>query len=350
MKNWPPFAQSWKERLSLKFSDWVLRQATRLRKREKGVLRHLQFIAEKQEEWITRDNDDIAPPEGLDLELQKIIFYDIYSIEEYDKLERGIKKIRKNYPLPPSSLGRLFDINRDHKSWFDKARIATFAAGMTPAGMPYFEGMKGKYGPRYSKYANLWLIGITPSFVCLTIIIEPDEKLKAAYSAIIKERASIDLKLTLPNIKFGRSTLRYWHRIGESWGNALHVRQRTLDELLLKANQEIVRILRKHIGAGLAVQGPLPFIEVITVNQTFRKLPPHSGKVKEFPKDFNSSFWESIGYGILLSNPYLFKYLRFYWMRRNRHYDLYAHQMLISTPDFKKSKDYTKDKDYKKDE
>lgn len=337
MKNWPSSALPWQIRTSITVSNKILQFVAKRKKREKGVLSQLQVMADYGAEWTQRQNADITPADGVYPTLRRIIFYDIYSIEDFDQLDIGLQKIQDAFQPPKGSFARVIERRKEHSSWLDKARSSTFSAGMTTLGALYFDGSAEV---DYFKYARLWLTGISPSFVCLSIIAEPSEKLKTAYASAIEGPTPIDQRITFPNLGLRSGSWRNWYRFGESWGSAIKARHRILDELFLEANQQLVRVLRKDVNSGLSTRGPLPFIEILTIEKPLSDIPTSRGKSTDDIDIGDLEFFGSIGSEVAFTNPYVFKWLRFTKIKRSEHYNLHAHQMLISLADFRGAGDY----------
>jgi hypothetical protein len=323
MKNWPKQKQSLLERLNIKITEKVYQYVLK-KERKKGVLRRLYYNALQSNKMKKMTSSNVKNFRS-DLNLKEIVYYDLFSIEELDNLEKGLSKIIEKNRWPKNSFANIVD--RDNKSTphiknFQKSRTY---GGYTRAGSAY---LVNNSNFQLLDSIQIWLTNITSSYVSLTIVAKPSTKFKDEFYNLSKKTEQMDARIIFPNIKFGIKNIHNWYRFGHSLGNILDTKQRKLDELFLNANKEIVKYLRKYVKAGMGMLGPIPQIEVIGTTEPLNSIPEgYNQNATELEKQFKA-YLEIIGYSSNIIKPFKNEWGYLYSARRSRYYKITAYQIL----------------------
>lgn len=343
MMNWPQPELSLRKKIRLKISAWILDQARRRKKSERLPLSSLQSLAENT--WKSKD---LVCPDNINLMIRSIVFYDIYSVEEFDKLSDGLIRLYKRCQFPQGSLARHTESihSKDISQWIQQAQVEMMSAGWRNGGFLHLAG-------NYCDHGNLYLANIGPSHISLTLIVSPTDHFQKKFHDIISSQPSNDLVLGFRATGFPRfkmSSYRIaWRTFGmrSSSTSPDYIRHRELDELMLSMNKEIVTLFRKYIRAGLSMYGPLPSIEILTTDETLRNLSARQlrKKTNEELSSLNLRFWNTIGFDALSFHPYFWRWLIFYPAYRSQHYSMHNYQILASRTDFRRSRDHKDEKE-----
>ncbi len=327
MKNWPKPELSYIERLNIKFTNKLYQFALK-KERDKGLMGRINMQAKHNLRSINTISSNVSQFPS-DLTLEEVVYYDIYPIEEFTNLRKGLSKIIRRYRYPKGSLGLLmhrFDRANDFLSDLQKFK---FRGGSCGAGAVYFSESSNF---ECIDSVRLSVAIINPSYICLILIAEPSKYFKAKFHEISKLAEKIDEKIIFPNIKYGLSNLRNWHRFGHSSGNIIDFKHRELDELFLQANKEIVKCLRNNIKGGMSMWGPIPQIEIISTNEKLDNVVTDIYKrndLTDSQKQFDA-YLEYVGYSSRRLKPYSMEGANLYKIHRSKHYNLSAYQFLIS--------------------
>lgn len=263
------------------------------------------------------------PPEHLAVSLRKILFYDLVAVEEYETLARTLDHLHRR--LAPSKAG-LVQLGRNEPpgDWV-RAVVASGRRGVS-TGRAWVFGDKD--GPQPLYYANVTVATVSASYLCLSILTTPTTTFQEAYRAGVMDAVDGDFRLSLPD---WRSFLTRWAwRQGfmESITGTDAPRSRRLNALLLEANRQLVRHLRRRGGVGMSARGPLPFTEVVGVEATSDEMPDPRGRATT-----QAPYWHRMQLSPFQGNPYVYRWLRLARLRRDSHVPIPAYQIAVSLPE-----------------
>lgn len=317
MNNWPKLNYSFFKRTRLKYSLKILQW---LKQKEDICFNPLKKL-HRFAKWnlSTKIFGNINCPRDIKIKLLQLIYSEIYFIEDIDKLKNGISELFK-YKLDKTP----FFNEGGLQSWFENAGTSPF--GSNAASLGKFDLKKINPDIKYFKDLSITLKQISPSIFSLSFVLKPSKYFIDKYQKIIKnsEIYPYTYEITLSGeIKYVNPN------------SPVFSRNRRLDELFLMANKEIVQLLRKYFDCGLAVSGPLPFIEVLTINQPIDILTNNKYYGNDIKKNMrNSDFFRSIGFENSDSFLYSNNYLKISKSNREQYYLFEGYQVLVSELDF----------------
>jgi len=144
----------------------------------------------------------------------------------------------------------------------------------------------------------------------------------AAFRRLFEDPNSLDVEV-------GRAARGSWSS-GITAANI--VRRRERDELLLAPNAELAKILRRAVGVGLAMSGPLPSIDVLATDRPLSVIPTTlpAGTVAEMPSEWKVPYYlRSLGRNELVE-PFRNDWIDFAQLDRDDHYRFGGFQLLAS--------------------
>lgn len=254
MRGWPKSKFKLTQRVRQFISERLLCQA--LIRRESSRF-WAQLAEEADHMLLPFDGDRNALPKEVELDLRSVVVSDIYFAEEFDAAERGLRR------LLSKAQGRGFPqhSSAELRAFFERATSRTGAGGIWNLSGAQFKKINPFRGA-HIEHVHFLLSSPAPSFVVLIALVTPSDSFRRSVSRLLSTDSYCDVDIT--HVRFRPFDLYF------SSGSAVLRRQRELDELFLALNGQIVRGLRKLVKAGMAMEGPLPFIEIYDSNQ------PHS--------------------------------------------------------------------------
>lgn len=332
MKNLPRTKRQISERAHLRISQHLLSLGKFLEKRESRYLSDLQFLASRYEANIAQSNEGLREPGGLNLQFDLLIYSDLYTVDEIDSVRSGIKKMKSKFSPSKGSLSYAFDREREIDEWLNSTKKGELSIGSRDAGYLFFEDKSNRYCP--FKDASLILKQISSSFVALIIVAIPSDSFKSRFEALLNEPSGIDFKVHLTSVGLWHQLRKRRVFLGHSERSASAVKQLELNFLTFEANAFLTQELRKSVGVGLNVLGPLPSFEVLSIAPQLDFLPENAEKARQETNKSHSRFFSWIGYRINLVDPYEYEWLRFYHADRRLPVAMETAQMLVSRLDF----------------
>jgi hypothetical protein len=316
-KRWPKPKYGLRQRVWHRFTAIALKAARRWKASPLLILRSLN-------EW-TRYNDkhrsEGAAPSDWRLELFRIDFADLYFAEEFDQLAKGLSKLLPTKARLGSSAEEVVTSIREagpHSLWSNNG--GSFDLERLPATLR----------PKTITELSLWIDQISPSLISVSYLATPSAALVLAFRRIFEEPSSLDARI-------GSFSWKYrFAGVGHRPGNLARRRER--DELLLAPNAELVRLLRNYCGVGMAMEGPLASVDVLSTDRPLSALPTQfpEGTVAENPTE-----WQPMFYLLALGRePHreLFRsdWLEFGGVARDDHYQFGGFQLIASKDAFPK--------------
>ncbi|TBR60553.1 hypothetical protein B4U84_06765 [Westiellopsis prolifica IICB1] len=302
-------------------------------KLENPKLKFLESLKRHAEYKLYPHNDElIACPSELEVELDQVGFSDLFFSEDFPKLQQGLNKLLSNYSSFP--IGDKENLNQ----WFsDIYNSGSGGASFINVGTFSFKNRINDKLLRFIQSANIHLNYIAPSFIVLSIIVKPSNELIRKFITLIKRIPCPQNEILGFNFNYGSislSTLPPWR-----------VRKAELEEFFLEINRSIVLLFRKNFGVGLSSFGYLPCIEVLKTNISLREIPEKQHLLKT-SNEFRAccNFFDSLGNPFKIHPVYKdsnSNWWNFYQVDRNElFYESYpSYQVLISLVDYDKSKD-----------
>lgn len=328
MKNWVPKKYSESEYFKAIISNKLLKLFLRLPNYNLNFIKNLKSEAE-----FYFDQSRIYPtkcPDDLNIKLSRIAFSDLFFDEEFDGLERGLLKLISDCKLRIS----ITDPKRITE-FFKNTRNRAFNL----ASNQYLYLNLGQINNiELCNMAYVKISHFSPSLISLSISIKPSEKFNSIFNSLIKTNAVADTFISRIDLKRGV--------IWGGWKTSVSKRQKEIDSLILTVNKEVVKIFRKYFKCGLSKYGPLPFVEVFTINES----------IDYFKEDDNTKednilkrdFLRSLGMNLDKRLSYKNDWISINFLDRERNYKLTSYQALLSIKDYysvnKKNKDNDPDR------
>jgi len=311
----------------------MLDQVFQRTKSKEDVSFGLVWMARKRVEEIERQNSRLAVSSKRIPKIQRVILYDIYSVDQLNALDKGLSRMLDKMRPPKGSLAMIIGGRRSHSEWLRKSSVSQAAGGYASVGHVFAKSGSDK-APVHS--ISLHLSHLTPSFYCLSLVCRPSKSFQKRYRRLVKGPTDVDFRVNLPNLKYGMSFWRHWWRPGESFGNVSTVKHREIDELMLELNQWVVKKLRKYVGTGLSLHRPLPMIEVLSVNSIQSDLPKDRQEAQETNRTNFTDMLHAIGCDVRLCNPYRSNWYKLYTAFRSYQYDYDKFQLVVGKTELQK--------------
>ena len=311
--------------LRIKGTKKILEFAYNLKEPKLKILEFLKTHAEYHPH--PRDYDLIACPSKLEVKLDKVCFSDLFFTEDFSNLQQGLNKLLSDYP---SNFGNQ---PKDLNEWFDN--IYSYGSGgrLSFYISLSFKGKKNLKLIQSLQSADIHLKYISPSFIVLSIIVDPSDEFIKKFNQLIKTNPSRQNEIIGFNVK---QRIPYLRTISE-----LLVREAEFEELFLDINKSIVLLLRKYLGVGLSCFGSLPCLEILETNVSLKEIPKNQN-LQQTPNKFKACcrFFDSFGYPFNLQPVYQkSNWWKFYPVHRNEVFykKSQTYQILISSVDYEKS-------------
>lgn len=244
-KNWCTNDVKLLSRVKESFSNFMLELAAQGKLPQWRFFDNLNSFAKR--ERFSFDNPVL--PAELDLVPVEILYSDLYFVEDFDKLSKGMKK------MLAQSKSRFITITDSEKvsSWIDEGK-KSLGGGWINAGWVDFRGMPKAIRPALLSEMHVQLIKLSPSIISIAYAATPSELFSSQFEKILREPAQSDLRV-------GRW---HWRRGLVGWESrpARARKAKQFEDLFLSANAELVRVLRFFVQCGLAMKGPLKEVDV----------------------------------------------------------------------------------------
>lgn len=270
--------------------------------------------------------DLVEMPSGLEITLAKIGFSDLFFPEEFVKLQYGLNRMLSDYPSPLGS----YDKNQLNE-WFSSVQNSEYKAATINVGFLLFNN-KGSALSKSFQSANIQLKYIAPSYICLSALFKPSEKLTQKFNTLLKTIPCPQSEISGFGLRRGITSIKTTP--------ALRTRKAELEKLFLEINKDVVLLFRQNLGVGLSQFGPLPCVEILSTNISLKEIPEdrYPQKASEALKAC-CSLWESLGYPFELSLIYSkADWWKLYEVRRSElfYQKSYSYQILVSLVDYEK--------------
>ncbi len=267
IKYWPSQELTMTQKLWGNFAPQIIRALAKVPGLKKR-LEHLDYSVNHPWNIPTLD----APkPENTEIKMQEIVFLDFFRIEDFEKVKDGLRKMQKRYKSA-------FHF-RDTENSF--SQFERYEAG--GSGWMEFDSLAlgEDRNIHLAETMLVQLYWVSPSFLILALIVEPSAQFHEKFENILTKSFPDQISVS-PSALWSAVRKKSW-RVSHAHG-AMQ-REVELQKLLFSLNQEISLILQNNIGKGWTLDGPLPTIEVISLER---------GKLPE-PNSVDRHFWGSIG-------------------------------------------------------
>jgi len=318
MKNWVKDYHSIFEKYKISLTHWFGKKLLNDKKYKWRLLASLQFDAKRREERLLGKT---ACPENIDVDLFSIAYVDSYFLEEFEQLEYGLANIISKYG---SSIGYFKDYYRV-REWILECSSKSYGHGTTNVG---WLSLKSEHKKEFNFLFDSFQIHLShfsPSIITLILIIKPSSLFKEKFQKIITSDAKQELNIKRISLKSGITSISF---MPENM-----VREVEIDEFFLEANKYVVQFLRKNIGVGLAMNGPLKNIEVLKLKQSL-KIFPESTRYDRKEFKIYEDFFKTLG-KLFYHLPYFTDWYNLYYINRSKHYAANNMQALLSEEDYK---------------
>lgn len=214
-------------------------------------------------------------PQDIDIDLVSLFVAEYIPIENVDKLNKGLKKLIKDYP---------YSFQYRQVEWVDEfcndVKKSIRAGSWSPFGLIDFS--KNKRVSEFVKHIHIQGTHFTSSSIILQFVIIPSEKFTKEYRNLLKRDItggySFDIKL--------KSFFKFWG--GRSPSKDI-VKNQMLEDLIIELKWRTMREIRKYFPLFFTKNSLIPpSIELYQVHQT-------SCVFKEPKNNKRNSFWRSIG-------------------------------------------------------
>jgi hypothetical protein len=253
MQNWPDVEPCAAERLMLR-----LVRAT-------GTLSSQFKAAEEELARPSKAHEEFAQPRGVTVHPFKVIFVDLFFKDDLAPLKAGLRAIH-------SALGT--GGSTRHPS---ETLERLVAKGMPGAWASLFTFKL----PGTGESVTVHLHTLSPSTACVAFEATPSEALVKSFASIVSQAPPRDSSLW---------RVRRRTRGDPGWyleaPSPLLVRKRQIEKTFLALNRALVGTVRRHVGAGGSLLGPLPSIEAFLVETNDLPRPITDGDME--------TFWQSV--------------------------------------------------------
>lgn len=320
MKHWVAHRHSALNRMRLHLSRVLLRIAVR---RPFSRFPFLSGVRDTAHHVADDMLELTAAPEGVALRPLRLLFTDVYFLEEFSALDRGMRR------LLARARGRstLFP-HKGSEDWFVRATQRTSGGTRNVGGLD-LTLLPRRLRPKLLCRAHVWAFHVSPSLISLTFSATPSEDFNLRFADLIHTDRLEEVQLAyLWGMGF----------VGKSFCSAVLTRQAEYDELFLEANRELARVLRHYLGVGLCMEAPLPVVEVLATDTELGDLLATWARddTKGAERTFrHADFLRSLGYPF--RSRYANDWYQLYQVQRNEHYEIGAYQLLASIPAYRRS-------------
>lgn len=318
MKNWINTYHSTFDKYKINFTHWLGKKLINNKEYKWRLLNSLQIHFKHIEEEVLLKT---SCPDNIDIELFAIAYVDSYSLEDFEKLGKGIGKIITKY----GNILHHFDKYDKVREWLSECSSRTYGHGTYNVGWFNIKNNHQKAFNYLFESFQIFLNHFTPTTISLILIAKPSKKFKESFLNIINRDAKQKINIKKISLIHGIKSLAFTPE--------MLVRQIELDELFLMANKYIVKFFRKYFGIGMAQNGPLKNIEVLKLKQSLKIFPKTHQYDRKLLQPY-INFFESIGKHFY-HLPYFTDWYHLYELRRSQYYNLNNFQILVSEEDYK---------------
>lgn len=214
---------------------------------------------------------DAPKPNGTVIKMQEVVFIDFFRVEDFPKVKAGLRRMQRRYKSAFP-----FRDSEDSFSQFEKHE-AGGSGWMEFDSLSIGEDKKGHLAER----VLIHLYWISPSFLVLALIVDPSSIFHESFEKVITKDFADQIHCS-PSVVWSALRKKSW-RVSHAHG-AMQ-REAALNKLMFDLNHEVSSIVHRNIGKGWTIMGPLPTIEILTLE---------SGDLPE-PNTNERHFWGSIG-------------------------------------------------------
>jgi hypothetical protein len=279
-----PFSRnrlSLKEKFNKKFTEFIVPIIKRIpldenwKTESKFIPKVLELARISVEGW-ERDNISTSElPQDIDLDLISIYVAEYIPIENVDKLNKGLKKLVKNYPF------RFQYGQAEHIDEFCNA-VKKSVHGGRWSNFGFIDLTNVEKVSDFVKEIHIHGTHLSSSSIILQFVITPSDKFITEYKKLIerdiKESHSFDLKF--------KSFFKFWGGKGLSHDI---VKNQMLEDLIIELKWMSMKEISKFFPLYFTNNKLIPpSVEVYKLNQT-------SCVFKNVENEKRNSFWNSIG-------------------------------------------------------
>lgn len=279
---------SLKEKFNKKFTDFIVPHIKRIpldenwRTKSKYVPKVLESARISVEGWERDKISTSEIPKDIDLDLLSVYVAEYIPIENVDKLNKGLKKLVKNYPFrfQYGQAEQVDEFCNEVKKSIHGGRWSNFG---------FIDMTKEEKVSNYVKDIHIHGTHLSSSSIILQFVITPSDKFTNEYKKLIvsdiKEGHSFDLRF--------KNFLNFWG--GKSLSYDI-VKNQMLEDLIIELKWRTMKEISKFFPLYFTKNKLIPpSIEVYKLNET-------SCVFKNVENEKRSSFWNSIGMDTLFSD------------------------------------------------
>ena len=311
-----PTGQSQRRRLEVSITNALVGLARAGALPTGGPFRSIYHLTQRVNHLAGETFRQTTAPQHWHFALMQIVFMDIYFTEDLDRLERGLGRLlrmRGPFGHSPDEL----------RSTFTEIRSGA-GAGWKRLGGIDLTRVATAVRPTLLEEMQLWLYRISPSAVAVGIEARPSAAATQRFNELSSQPAEPERGIT-------RFHLR--HGITAMWESPeTQVRMKEYDEFFLSLNAEVTRLLRRTVGTGMALRGPVPHIEVISIDRPRADLPAWQAGSDADDVLRLRTFLGLLGRSALVS-PYVNDWAEYYAIERGERRGHPCYQLLVSLPD-----------------
>ncbi|MFB6465428.1 hypothetical protein ACE38V_01290 [Cytobacillus sp. Hz8] len=272
---------SLKGKFNKKFTDFIVPYIKRIsldenwQTKSKYILKVLESARISVEDWESDRFSTSEIPQDIDLDLLSVYVAEYIPIENVDKLNKGLKKLVKNYPF------RFQHGQAEHVDEFCNEVKKSIHGGRW-SNFGFIDFTKEKKVSDFVKDIHIHGTHLSSSSIILQFVINPSDEFISEYKKLIqsdiKEGHSFELSF--------KSLFKFWGGKGLSYDI---VKNQMLEDLIIELKWRTMKEISKYFPLYFTNNKLIPpSIEVYKLNQTSSIF-----KIDEHEK--RSSFWHSIG-------------------------------------------------------
>jgi len=273
--------RSMKEKIDKKITDLIVPYIKKIpidengRAKSKYIPKVLEVARMSVRGWERDKISSAETPQGIDIDLISLYVAEYIPIEDVDKLNRGLKKLVKNYPyrFQHGQSERIDEFCKGVKKSIHGGRWSNFG---------YIDFTKEANVSDFVKDIHILGTHLTSSSIILQFVITPSDKFISKYKQLIgtdlKEGASFDFRF--------KQLLKFWG--GKSLSDDI-VKNQKLEDLIIEMKWRTMKEIRKFFPMYFTSNKLIPpSIEVYKLSQ-------NACVFKDNENEKRSSFWRSIG-------------------------------------------------------
>ncbi|MFD1863478.1 hypothetical protein [Planococcus chinensis] len=277
-----------KEKFNRKFTDFVVPHIKKISLDEdwKVKSKYIPKVLESARisiKGLERDKTDtVEPPQDIDVDFLSIYVAEYIPIENVDKLNKGLKKLVKNYPSPfnHGQTERIDEFCTSVKKSIRAGRWSNFGS---------IDFTKEREISGFVKSITIQGTHLSSSSIILQFVINPSDNFINNYKELIKsdikEGFSFDLNL--------KNLFKFWG--GKSLSYDI-VKNQMVEDLIMELKWRTMKEINKYFPMYFTKNKLIPpSIEVYKLDQS-------SCIFKYDENELRSSFWNSVGMDSHLSD------------------------------------------------